>query len=70
MKKTDREDIFGNQADLLKSIGAEKLNLRKLGVAISLGKEKKTHLSKLSRRKIAVYKTRISQKNILVEVAE
>lgn len=65
MKNLVRENLEKNQNELQKFINDEGINMRKLGIAVSLGREKKTHLLKLSRRKVAVFKTLLSQKKFL-----
>lgn len=70
MKKVTHENLEKSQTELKKAVKEEEVNLRKLGVAVSLGREKKTHLVKQARRKIAVFKTLLSQKEFLGEVVK
>jgi len=67
MKNVMRENLEKNPAELQKAIKEEDVSIGKLSVAISLGREKKTHLLRIARRKIAVLKTLISQKEFLGE---
>lgn len=70
MKRITREDLEKSQIELKKAVKEEEVSLRKLGIAVSLGREKKTHLVRQARRKIAVFKTLLSQKEFLGEVAK
>lgn len=67
MKNSVRENLEKSQTELQKVVNEEQINSRKLGVAVSLGREKKTHLLRLGRKKIAVFKTLVSQKKFLGE---
>lgn len=69
MKSKTSEDFKKNQSQLQKDINEEEVSLRKLGVAISLGREKKIHLVRLTRKKIATLKTLLTQKKFLEEVS-
>lgn len=70
MKNTIRENLEKSQTEMRKIIKEEEVNSRKLRVAVSLGREKKTHLTRLSRKKIAVFKTLLSQKKFLGEIVK
>lgn len=62
MKSYIKENMEKSIKDLESLLKGESQNLNKLSVAISLGREKKTHLAKGIRRKVAVLKTIIAQK--------
>lgn len=69
MKSVVTENLEKNTNELQKVIKDEELNLEKLAVAISLGREKKTHLVSQSRKKIATLKTLLAQKKFMEEVS-
>lgn len=68
MTNTHKDYLGKSSPELSAEVKKESLEMAKNLTAVSLGKEKKTHLLSIARKKIAALKTLMSQKKFLEKI--